>query len=301
MLLVTAGIWGVAFVAQSVGAQYLGPFSFNCIRFFIGGCVLLPVIAFFSGKKKKEAFTKGEVLEKMSKKDKMTLITGGICCGLALSSASMMQQFGIRYTTVGKAGFITALYIIIVPILGIILKKKVSVQVWISAGIAVVGLYMLCMNETLSISKGDIYVLICAFLFSVHILIIDYFSKRAEGVKISCIQFFTSSAICAVGMFLIEKPAFANIFAAYIPILYAGIMSCGIAYTLQILAQKEMDPTVASLILSLESVVSLLSGWLILGQALSVKELFGCALMFGAIILAQLPKRGANREMIEIK
>lgn len=284
LLLLTACIWGVAFVAQSVGMDYLGPLTFNFVRFLIGGIVLLPVIWFLDKKKKQDEV---QTPEEAQAKRRYTWI-GGICCGLVICSASLFQQFGIQYTTVGKTGFITALYIIIVPLLGIFLRKKVKLLVWISAGIAVVGFYLLCMTDSFSLSKGDFLVLICAFLFSIHILVIDYFSPKGESVKISCIQFLVSSVICGAGAFLFETPTLANILAAYVPLLYAGVLSCGVAYTLQIVGQKNTDPTIASLILSLESVVSVLAGWLILNQAMSVREVIGCVFVFAAIILAQL-------------
>ena len=289
-LLLTAFIWGVAFVAQSVGMDYIGPFTFNCVRSIIGGLVLIPLVVIL-GKKNR---TDVEKTPEQTKEYKKNTIIGGICCGICLCVASNFQQFGIMYTTVGKAGFITALYIIIVPILGIFMKKRVAPIVWVSSVIAVVGFYLLSISGQVSISKGDILVLIYAVLFSVHILVIDYFSPKGEGVTISCIQFFTSGILCGIMMFLFENPQIGDILAAYLPILYAGVMSCGVAYTLQIVGQKNMDPTIASLILSLESVFSALAGWLILGQGLSGKELAGCALVFVAVLLAQMPQKSKD-------
>ena len=286
-LLLTAFIWGVAFVAQSVGMDYIGPFTFNCVRSLIGGMVLIPLILFLRRKEQKNG---NEEIRNYRK----NTIAGGICCGFFLAVASSFQQFGIMYTTVGKAGFITALYIVIVPILGIFMKKKVAPIVWASSVIAIIGFYMLSISGQVSINKGDILVLICAVLFSLHILVIDHFSPRGNSVAISCIQFFTSGIICGIGMLLFENPQISDIIEAYVPILYAGIMSCGVAYTLQIVGQKNMDPTVASLILSLESVFSALAGWLILGQSLSVKELIGCGLVFAAVLLAQLPQKSVK-------
>ena len=289
MLFLTAFIWGVAFVAQSVGMNYIGPFTFSCVRSILGGIVLIPCIWFLDRLKMKEE----GVTEKrtMSEKEKKTFLIGGICCGIALCVASNLQQFGVKYTTVGKAGFITALYIVLVPIFGIFLKKKVGVKVWISVAISVVGLYLLCMTEKLSISKGDFLVLLCAIVFSIHILVIDHFSPLVDGVRMSCIQFWITGILSAIPMFLFEKPSLSAIFAAAVPLLYAGVMSSGVAYTLQIVAQKDADPTVASLILSLESVFSVLAGWAVLGQVMSMREICGCVLMFAAIILAQLPER----------
>ena len=290
LLLLTAFIWGVAFVAQSVGGEAVGCFTFNGVRSLIGAVVLLPVIYFLDVQKKKEL---GEEKFLEQKGDKKTLLLGGICCGVMLCIASNFQQFGISFTTVGKAGFITAMYILIVPILGLFMKKKVGIKVWLGVVLATIGLYMLCMtSESFSLSKGDFLVLICAGFFSLHILIIDYFSPKVDGVRMSCIQFFVCGVISTAIAFVFENPSFSAILSGWLPILYAGVLSCGVAYTLQIVGQKNMDPTVASLILSLESVFSVLAGWVILHQTLSVRELFGCVLMFLAIILAQLPEKG---------
>lgn len=290
MLLLTAFIWGVAFVAQSVGMNYIEPFTFSCIRSLMGGIVLIPCIWFLDSWNAKNSGTKREK-KPMTKAERNMLLIGGICCGLALGVAANLQQFGVKYTSVGKAGFITALYIVIVPIFGIFLKKKVGIKIWISVAVSVVGLYLLCMTGDLSISKGDLLVVLCAIAFSIHIMVIDYFSPKVDAVKMSCIQFFVAGILSAVPMFLIEKPSVSAIMAAMVPLLYAGVMSCGVGYTLQIVAQKDADPTIASLILSLESVFSVLAGWVVLGEVLSGKEILGCVLMFGAIILAQLPDK----------
>lgn len=304
LLLLTATIWGVAFVAQSVGMEYIGPFTFNAVRNFIGAVVLLPCIAFLSrikssgtpedgtGAVRQEVSKTIDFRTKFKNGEYKTLITGGVCCGVLLCVASNLQQFGIQYTTVGKAGFITAMYIVLVPILGIFLRKKAGAKVWLAVGIAVVGLYLLCMTGgSFSLQKGDLLVLACAVVFSVHILVIDYFSPKVNGVAMSCIQFFVCGLLSAAGMLLFEEPQWSQIVAAWVPVLYAGVMSCGVAYTLQIVGQKGMNPTAASLILSLESAVSLLAGWLILDQRLTDRELIGCVLMFAAIILVQLPER----------
>lgn len=288
MLVLTAFIWGVAFVAQSVGMNYIGPFTFSCIRCLMGGIVLIPCIWFLDRLNGKSGGNAAEKKE-MTKEEKKVLLTGGVLCGLALCVASNLQQFGVKYTTVGKAGFITALYIVLVPIFGIFLKKKVGIKIWISVVIAVAGLYLLCITEKFTIGKGDFFVLLCAIVFTIHIMLIDYFSPKVDGVRMSCIQFLVTGVLSSVPMILFEKPDISAILAAAVPLLYAGILSCGVAYTLQIVGQKDADPTVASLILSLESVFSVLAGWVVLGQVLSTKEILGCVLMFGAIILAQLP------------
>lgn len=277
LLFLAACIWGVAFVAQSVGMDYMGPCTFNGIRFLIGGTVLLPLV-YVRVKKKKN--TPEELPPALTLK-------GGICCGLAICAASLCQQIGIMETTVGKAGFITTLYIIIVPVFGMFLRKKVPGKVWIAAAVAAVGMYMLCINESFSVSRGDAFVFLCAIIFAVHILVIDYFSPKTDGVALSCIQFYTAGIICTVAAFAVETPTWGQFVSGIVPILYAGVMSCGVAYTLQIIGQKNVEPTVASLILSMESVVSVLAGWVILGQELSSKELAGCVLVFAAVILVQ--------------
>ena len=283
LLLLTATIWGVAFVAQSVGMDYVQPFTFNGIRSIIGGLVLIPCIFLLNRLK-----SPSEPIQKSSSRP---LLAGGILCGLCLFAASSFQQFGIKYTTVGKAGFITVCYIVIGPILGLFLKKKCSPLIWVSVLLALVGLYFLCMSGSISLGLGDLLVLIGAFLFSIHILVIDHYSPLADGVQLSCIQFFVCGVLSLICMFLFETPDLSMILMAWLPILYAGVLSCGVAYTLQVVGQKNMNPTVASLILSMESCISVLAGWLILGQALSSRELLGCVLMFAAIILAQIPVR----------
>ena len=293
ILLLTATIWGVAFVAQSVGMDYVGGFTFNAVRSIIGSIVLLPVILFLDRQKTPAVRTEEE-----KKSGQKTLLMGGIACGICLCLASNFQQFGIKYTTVGKAGFITACYIVIVPILGLFLKKKCSPYIWGAVVMALIGLYLLCITDGFSIGKGDILVMICAVLFSLHILVIDYFSPKVDGVKMSCIQFLVCGILSGIPALIFENPQISSILAAWQPILYAGVMSCGIAYTLQIVGQKNMNPTVASLILSLESCISVLAGWIILGQSMSRKEILGCVIMFAAIILAQLPEKTDNEKSI---
>lgn len=288
MLLLTALVWGVAFVAQSVGMNYIQPFTFNAARSLLGGVVLIPCI-YLLNKGKSAAETDCQA----RKGDTKTLLIGGILCGIALCAGSSLQQIGIAMysadTNVGKAGFLTALYIIIVPLFGIFMKKKVGLSVWGGVLLALVGFYFLCVREGFAIEKADLIVLAGSVAFSFHILIIDYFTARAEGVKLSCIQFFTCGLICLCFMFLFEQPDPAAVWAARIPVLYAGVMSCGVGYTLQIIGQKNMNPTIASLLLSLESVFSALAGWVILKQGLNAREIVGCLLVFAAIILAQLP------------
>lgn len=286
MLFLTAFIWGTAFVAQSVGMDYLEPFTFNGVRSLIGGIALLPCIWLLhklNGESKKEESGK-------------VLLIGGLACGVLLFAASSLQQIGLKYTTAGKAGFITAFYIVIVPVLGIFLHKKIGWKIWLAVVLALAGLYFLCITESFSTGKGDVLIFLCALIFAVHILVIDYFSPKVDGVKMSCIQFFVCGILSLPFMFTIETPKAVAMTAAWMPLLYAGVLSCGVAYTLQILGQKNVNPAVASLILSLESCFSVLAGWIVLGERLSLRESAGCVLMFAAIILAQLPDKKAMVE-----
>ncbi len=288
LLLLTAFIWGVAFVAQSEGMDFVGPFTFNAVRSVIGGLVLIPCICFLNRNKEKETGAKSVGTRK-------DLLVGGISCGVVLAAASSFQQIGIQYTTPGKAGFMTALYIVIVPIMGIFLKKKPRMLIWGSVVLAVAGLYFLCITgkDKAEFSTGEIDLLLCAVLFSVHILVIDHFSTKTDGVKMACIQFLTAGILCGIPMLLFEHPSISAVWNAKLPILYAGALSCGAGYTLQIIGQRDYDPTIASLLLSLESVFSVLAGWLLMGETLNGRELFGCVLVFAAVTLAQLPGKKA--------
>ena len=291
-LLLAATIWGIAFVAQSVGMEYVGPFTFNGVRSLIGAAVLVPVIFLLNRSKDTASAAADPSTSTTTSSPYKTrdLWIGGIACGIALFAASNFQQFGIKYTTVGKAGFITACYIVIVPILGhFFLRKKCGATIWIAVALALAGLYLLCITDGFSVGKGDLLVMVCSLLFSLHILVIDYFSPKVDGVKMSCIQFFVCGFLCAIPAVFTEHIVSADIFAAWAPILYAGVLYFVVAYTLQIIGLNDMNPTVASLILSLESCISVLAGWILLNQKLSARELSGCVLMFAAIILAQLP------------
>ncbi len=300
-LFLTAMIWGAAFVAQSVSMDYIGPFTFICLRSVIGGMFLIPVIIVLDGIRKKSQNESADVLnsenilhieteekQRLSWKNKQ-LIEGGIVCGIFLFFANCFQQTGIQYTTVGKAGFITTFYIIIVPLIGLFFKKYCGILTWIGVVVALAGLYFLCITQKLTIQRGDALILCCSVLYAGQILAIDHYNPFVDGVKMSCIQFLTGGILGAVFMLLFENPSIAMILSAAGPILYTGIMSTGVGYTLQIVGQKGLNPTVAALILSLESVFSALSGYLFLHQVLTTRELIGCALMFIAIVLAQLP------------
>lgn len=273
LLLLTACIWGMAFVAQSVAMDAIGPWTFTCLRSYIAGLTLTCILPLF---------------KKTPCESKM-LWKGGITCGLCLGVASMLQQVGVVYTTVGKAGFITALYVVFVPLISVFLGKKIPKKIGLCVAMSVVGLYFLCMNESISFSKGDTFVLLCAVGFAFHILTIDHFSSKVDGIRMSCIQFYVAGLLCTIPMFVFEKPELSSIVQALGPVLYAGILSSGAGYTLQIIGQKDTDPTIASLLMSLESVFAAIGGFLLLHQVMSVRELIGCALTFGAVLAAQLP------------
>lgn len=287
LLVLTALVWGCAFVAQSVGAEHVGPLTFLASRSWLAGLTLLPVLAVMRARSRRIS----DHADTSAPKDRRTLLIGGILCGCFLFMASTAQQIGVGATTTAKAGFITSMYVIIVPILSLFLGRKVSRKIWLCVAMSVVGLYLLCMVGGLSLSRGDTMVLLCALLFSGHIMVVGHFSPKTDGVQLSCIQFFVSAILATIGMFLFEHPSMQALQTAALPILYAGILSSGVGYTLQIVAQKGLNPTIASLAMSLESVFSALAGWVLLGQGLSAREFSGCLLMFAAIILAQLPDR----------
>lgn len=279
MLMIAALVWGAAMSFQSEGMEHVGPLTFQAVRFMLGGTVLLPLV-FLLGKK-----DPGEDRPDYSPKG---VLFGGAVCGIFLMIACTLQQFGIIYTTVGKAGFLTSLYIIVIPILGIFLKKKTGLNVWIGVVLAVIGMYLLCMKESLVLSKGDALVFICAFVFSFQIMAIDKYAAIYNGLKLSCVQFYVCGILSAVVMFIFEKPDISSILKAYVPILYTGVCSCGLGYTFQTIAQKDLQPAVASIIMSLESVFAAVFGWIILGQKMTGREIIGCFVMFAAIIIVQL-------------
>ena len=284
MLLITAMIWGAAFVAQSDGMNYIEPFTYGAVRTLLGGAVLIPIIAVF-----RRGGRKAEGGVHFSFKD---TAAGGICCGVLLFIASSLQQTGIKYTTAGKAGFITALYVVIVPLIEFILYRRSSLKTWLCTAAAVAGFYLLCINDGFSVSEGDLLVLACALFFALHIMVIDRFNgKNTDGMIMSCIQFLTAGTLMLICMFIFEKPDIGAILSTWLPILYGGVMSCGVAYTLQILGQRYTDPSVATLLMSLESVFAALAGWLLLSERLSVKEMSGCTLVFAAVIAAQITFR----------
>ena len=289
ILLLTSFIWGTSFIAQSKGVELISPMAFNGIRSLLGAVVLIPVIfALDFGKKKK-----GIQIQKTDK----TLFLGGIVCGICLCVASTLQTAGMVYTSPGKSGFITALYMMIVPIIGLFCGKKTQPIIWLSVAIAIIGLYLMCIDSSLVLNKGDVLTFLCAIVFAFHILAIDYFSPKVDCVKLSALQFFICGLINLICVFLFEEPQLEPILNCWLSIGYSGIFSCGVAYTLQIVGQKYTDPTSASILMSLESVFATLTtvilvalGWNLTGGQLTAREILGCVLMFLAIILVQLPE-----------
>ncbi len=297
LLLITATIWGSGFVAQALGMEHVSPFTFTWARSIIGGLFLLAVIPLldaWTAKQNQNARAPAAAAEPQkpaaSPWKNPRLWPGGFCCGTALFIAESLQQFGLLYTTVGKAGFLTSLYVVLVPVIGIFIGRRTSLNVWAAVILAVAGLYFLCMKQgEFELSLGDSLVVACAFAFTIHILVIDRFAPLVECVRMSCLQFFVGSVWGFVFMFIFEPPTLEALRAALPAMLYAGILSNGIAYTLQVVAQNGVHPTIASIILSTESMASVFFGWLIMNESMNARELIGCALMMTAIVLAQLP------------
>ena len=297
LLFLTAVIWGTAFVAQKDGMAYVGPFTFNCIRSFIGALTLLAAIPLLDRARSRE-----HTFEKGSHRD---ILIGGAACGVVLFVAANLQQYGIALqdaaTNVGKAGFITACYCALVPVAGLFIGKKSPLLVWVGAAVAVVGFFFLCLmdgvmaGQGLGLGMSDLLLMLCAVGFTVHILVIDRFSPLADGVRISCVQFFVCGLLGLPCMFLFETPVLADILDCAVPIFYGGVMSSGVAYTLQIVAQKGVHPAVASLILSLESVVSVLAGYVLQPRSrLTGWEILGCVLVFAAVLMVELSHPSAS-------
>ena len=286
LLALCAVIWGSSFVAQTTGAEYVGPFTFISLRSLLGAFSLLPVILITDSVKKK----KGTLKKPETKKEKKFFLLGGLACGLCV--ASVLQQIGIdKGTEPGKAGFITALYILLVPIFSVALKKKIRPIIWLCVALSLGGLYLLCVTDN-AVASSDFYVLACAVCYAVHILVIDFVSPKVDGVKLSCVQFLVCGILAGIPMLAFEDVSPELIKGAALSIAYSGIMSSGVAYTLQILGQQKMSqPTVASMLMSLESVFAVITGMIVLHQIPSSREALGCVLMFSAIIIAQLPQR----------
>lgn len=293
--LLAALIWGTAFVAQRISTDFIEPLTFNAARSAVAFVVLLIILQVFRTMQRK----RGTDTVSASLGSRRDLILASLCCGTALAVAVNVQQAGLAYTTVGKAGFITALYIVLVPVFGLFLKKKVSLPVWCSVLLAATGLYFLCISESFSITWGDMLVLFSAVMFATHILLVDHFTQKVNGIALSCGQFLVVTLWSGLGMLLFEHPDLSAILSCAGPILYVGIFSSGIAYTLQILAQKDGNPTVVCLLLSMESVFSTLSAAIILHEVLSGREYLGCVLMLLAVVLAQIPFPQRKRNIIK--
>ena len=284
ILLLTAFIWGSAFVAQTDGMNYVGPLTFLSARFLLGGIVLCPVIFCmrrFAKLKDAAAIPFSAELKKA--------LPGGVFCGLLLGIASALQQYGLLFTSVSKAGFITTLYVIFVPVFSLFAKKKLGANLWLAVALATVGLYLLCVNGQAAFSLGDSLVFVCAVFYALQIMAIDKFVGSTEPILLSAIQFLTVGIVSALPAIIIEQPSITALATAWFPIAYAGVLSSGVAYTLQVVAQKFADPTVAAITMSFESVFAVLSAAVLLSERLSLKEGMGCVIMFGAIILAQIP------------
>lgn len=288
LLLLTAAIWGFAFVAQRVSSQYVGAFTFNGIRFFLGSLSLIPLIIYFDNRKKNE-----NTIEVSIKKTTVS----GVLVGVILYAGSTFQQIGLIYTTAGKSSFITGLYMLVVPIIGMFLGHKMGKNSWIGVGLAVVGLYLLSINENFSIGYGDLLEVICAVFFAVHILTIDYFSNKVDSLKLSCVQFATCSFLSITSALIFEQISISSISYALVSILYGGLLSVGVAYTLQVVAQKNAKPSHAAIILSMESVFGAIGGALLLGERMNPKGYIGCILILGGILVSQIKfsKRNPKR------
>ena len=294
LLLLTAMIWGMAFVGQRVGMDKIEPITFAAARMALSAIIVGALAIIIKYKRKgKDVGTAGAGVNRAS-------IIGGVFCGVFLASASLLQQIGIVYTTAGKAGFITAMYMLFVPVVSFVFfRRKSTLRVWGAVLLGLVGMYLLCITDGFSLSKGDFLMLLCAITFSGHILCCDHFVSRGNPIDISAIQFVTTALICSVFAFIFESPSMEKIISAAVPILYCGILSGGVGYTLQIVAQKHTEPTTASLIMSLESVFAVISGALILKERMNLQEIFGCIIMFTAIILVQIPER--NNDLLDKK
>ncbi len=279
-LFITAFIWGVSFVAQREGMEYIGPFTFNMVRSFLGTLSLLPII-FWVKLSAPDKRTK-----RMKRFQHMNLARAGIGCGLALFTAMSIQQYCMQYVTAGKAGFISALYIIFVPIISVLQGQKLEKNVIISVILATIGLYLLCYKTGGGFNVYDLVLLVASFFYGVHILVVNYYSDKVHPVKASCVQFFVVGVLSAVLTFLFENPTLSSIIDCRTPLLYAGILTCGVAYTLQIYGQKNTFPVIASIIFSLESVFAVLGGAVLLNETMIPKEIVGCVFMITAVILS---------------
>ena len=287
LLILTAFIWGTAFVGQRQGMEHMGPITFNACRMALAA-LTIGTVSFVL--RKRDAQKQQDMSDQSRREYRKNTVIGGICCGFFLTIAALFQQMGMVYTTAGKGGFITAMYILLVPVINwILFKRKSRPLVWIAVLMGIAGIYLLCVTEGLTLEKGDALVMVCPFFFAGHILCCDYFVQRANPVELSAIQFFTVTVLSTIMAFIVENPTWQQVAEAVVPIVWLGVLSGGIGYTFQIIAQQYTDPTVASLLMSLEAGFAVLAGTVLLGERMSARELFGAAIMFAAIILAQIP------------
>ncbi len=292
LLLLTSIIWGSAFVAQRIGMDFVGPFTFNGARFVLSALVLIPVIFFMNRGRRRTAAEEDEAQRQDESEARKTLLKAGIVCGIILFGGSTLQQFGLVFTTAGKAGFITALYILLVPIFSLVIKHRPGLKSWIGVAFGAVGLYLLCITEAFTIDPGDLVVLVGAGFWALHLLVIDHFlTKVTDAVKLSFLQFGVCAGLSMIAALIFEEPSINALLQCAVPVLYAGVLSGGVGFTLQIFGQKHTNPTVASLLLSMEAVFGAICGFLILNEIMSQREIFGCILMFCAIIISQLPDK----------
>lgn len=287
MLLVASFFWGTTFVAQSLGAEYVGAGTYLALRTYIGIIFLLPFVLYRDKKDIKDSGLGTQELQDKRSREKQAFIKGGMLAGLFIFLASFAQQYGIAYTSVAKAGFLTTLYVVFVPIISLLFGRRFDNKIWISIALSVIGMYLLCMNGSFYLEIGDALMILSALGFSVQILAVSRYSKRIDPVKLTLAQFIVEAMLATIVMLVLERPDLSSIHSALPAILYAGIFSSGIAYTLQSLGQKNLNPAIASIAMCLESVFGTLSGWIVLGQKLSLREATGCILMFVAIVLTQ--------------
>ena len=291
LLILTALIWGVAFVAQDVAADTVSPLYFNGLRMSLAALAILPTV-WLSDRRAAQHKADGLVWKQMTRAQKKELFVGGAWCGVLLTLGSTSQQIGLSMGAgAGKAGFVTAMYIVLVPLAGIFWRRRIGWMVWTAVVLSTAGLYFLCMQGSFQVALSDVMLFLCAVAYTAHIMVVDHFSRHTDCVKMSFVQFAVTAALCLVGAVLFETVSLSAVISCIVPIAYAGILSAGVGYTLQILAQRDAEPAIASLLMSLESVFAVLAGWVILGDALSLRELLGCVLMMGGIVLAQLPQK----------
>lgn len=290
MLLITAAIWGTAFVAQRVGMDYVGPFTFTAARFFLGALSLLPLLLILK-----------PTIAKPEGKVRLNLWQGGLIAGTFLFAGATLQQVGLQYTTAGNAGFITGLYIILVPVIALLWGQRTGRNTWVGGVLAVVGLYLLSITDDFTLAYGDLLQLIGALFWAGHVLVIGWLSPQMDALRLSIVQFFTCGLVSLGVALFIEEPTFANIGMAWQPIAYAGLLSVGVAYTLQVFAQKTAPASHAAIILSLEAVFAVIGGYFLLGERLDTQGIIGCSLMLAGMLISQIPSRKTPKKEPQVE